>query len=270
MPSTTAPTTSRTESPVMRDRTIRPVAAAVVAVAMAVLAVMLFRPPGRESEGVALPPAAVPEGELPSTEPEAPAPAVVVAPEVVADEPGAARTPAPCAGCLDEQAVLDVAATYLLYVMPDYLGIRAEPYAVSIPPDTPYEDGDKRRPLLPPGLVDAPPNFSLGASMPRLTPSEEAETWIVWVQTGWVGYLTLESLIEEGRLPEMALSWPPLKRERHILVNARTGEITSIDGIRKYVERVDPRGTNLSVPGREEARKRAAAWFAAHRNPAGD
>ena len=258
----------------MPYRTFWPVAVAVVAVAMTALAVLLFRPPGEEDGAAAPPPpAAVPERGLPGTEPEAPALPVVVAPEVVAEEPAAAPTTAPCAGCLDERAVLDVAGGFLFHVMPDHLGVRAERYLVSIPPDNADLEQmlDAPQPGLPPGLVDAPRISLFGMSVRRLgSPSEALETWIVWIQTGWQSYSTLESLIERGDLPEVARSWPPLKRERYVLVNARTGEITSVDGIRRHLERVDPRGTNLFVPGREEARKRAAAWFAAHRDPGED
>lgn len=58
-----------------------------------------------------------------------------------------------------------------------------------------------------------------------------------------------------------ALSWPPLKLEQYILLNAKTGEITSVEGMRWHLRSVDPPGTHLFVPGRDEARKRAAAWF---------
>ena len=234
-----------------------PVAAVTVAVAVAVLATLPFRSPG-EAQSAVPTRSALTGRELPQTEPEAPPSLVAIAPEVGAERSGAARTTAPCADCLDERAVLDVVKGYLWYVMPDYLGVRAERYLVSIPPDEADLERmlDAPRPGLPSGLADAPRISPFAMSVPRLgSPSEALETWIVWVQTGWQSYSALESLVERGRLPEVARSWPPLKRERYILVNARTGEISSVGGIRRHLKSVDPRGMNLSVLGREEARK---------------
>ena len=93
--------------------------------------------------------------------------AVAVGTELVAEQPVAPAT-APCAGCLDEQAVLDVAGVFLASAMPEHLGIRVERYLVSVPDDVDPGDAasvrrffrDLRRsprPALPAGLVDAPP-----------------------------------------------------------------------------------------------------------------
>lgn len=233
--------------------------AVIVAITATVVAALLLR--SGESDGET-PPAPVTE--------RARLPAVPVREPPAFDVPGAVAgpsvLPAPlCEGCLDEQGVLDVAEGLLFYVLPDHLGLRAVPYAVEFPPDADAPSDDSgRRPLLPPGLVDAPPHFSFGHTVVGI-PSEDAkDIWIVWVQTGWVPYSTLENHIERGDLPEIARSWPPLKEERAIVVHAGTGEIMSVGGITSHILSVDPTGTNLFVPGIEEARKRAAAWFAAN------
>ena len=256
----------------------RSVAVAVVAAAVVALAVLLFRTSG-EADVAAPPPVVVAEKEPPETKPEAAA----VGADVVAEQP-AAHTTAPCAGCLDERAVLDVAGAFLASVMPDHLGIRGERYLVSVPDDVDPGDAasvrrflrDLRhspRPALPAGLVDAPRtnpfgmslNFQSGLVDRGWSLSEALETWIVWIQIGWRDYDSVERLVERGELPEVALSWPPLKRETYIFLNGRTGEITSVIGIQGNLRRVDPRGTHLFVPGRDEARKRAAGWFAQNR-----
>lgn len=263
----------------------RTIAVAVVAVVVAAaLAVLLFRTPGG-LDAAAPTPATPAEKEQPETEPRAPALPGATGREVVAEEPVAASGTAPCAGCLDEPAVLEVAEAFLFYVLPDHLGIRAERYLASVPDD--IDLGDRkaisdfsrklrhlRRPALPAGLVGAPrinpfgTSVRFGSNVNRgWSFSEELETWIVWVQFGWRSHASVASLVERGELPEVALSWPPLKREMYILVNARTGEITSVEGImRGHLRNVDPTGTDLFVPGRDAARKRAAAWFARNRS----
>lgn len=232
-------------------------AAVALGFAAAVVAALLFR--ASEPGGKPTPPTPVMER---AHVPVAPVPETVDVPEPVADDVAAATGTALCAGCLDKQGVLDVAEGFLFYVLPNHLGLRAVPYSVEYPPDFPPEDLGLR-PLLPPGLVDAPPHFSFGGGVPA--PPDEKEAWIVWVHTGWVPYSRVEQHIERGDLPEVARSWPPVKEEREIVVNARTGEITSILGMSGRIRMVDPDGTNLFLPGLEEARRRAAAWFAANR-----
>ena len=247
-----------------------PLTTAIVMLAVAAVAALLFRSAGEAEEGAPIPPPpALPHSELPATKPQAHLPATVVS-DVVANQANPVHTAAPCAGCLDEQAVLDVAGGYLFYVMPDHLGTRAERYIVSIPPNDEELEQilDTPRPALPPGLLNAPPISPFGMNVQRPgSPSEALETWIIWIQTGWQSRSTLESLVERDELPEVALSWPPLKREHYLLVNARTGELTSVEGILGHLDKVDPRGMNLHVLGREEARKRAAAWFATDNPP---
>lgn len=237
------------------------IATLLVATVAAVAAALLFR--SGESDGDR-PPVPVTTARLPTLpvplDRDTPAVGVPGAVEPSAVVPAVQL----CEGCLDERGVLDVAEGFLFYVMPDHLGIRAVPYSVEYPPDVPPEDTGLR-PLLPPGLVDAPPRFSFGGGVPA--PPAKEETWIVWIQTGWVPYERVEHHIESGDLPDVARSWPPVKEEREILVNARTGEILPT-GITGHIRRVDHDTTNLFLPGVEEARKRAAAWFAAHRPPA--
>lgn len=239
--------------------------AAIMVTVATVVAALLLRSAGESDRKV--PTAAVPErGDL---APPSPVAVAVAVPEAITEPRAATVASALCSGCLDEQGVLNVAQGFLFYVMPDHLGTRAVPFAVEFPPGVTY-DGPQRRPFLPPGLVDAPPRFSIGQGIPRhLAPEEEAETWIVWIQTGWLSYSALENYIERGDLPEVARSWPPLKRETYILIHAKTGEVTGLSGITPYVRTVDPSGNNLFVPGLEEARRRAAGWFEANRKSGG-
>lgn len=139
------------------------------------------------------------------------------------DDPAAAPDPgdsAPCNGCLHERAVLDVGGTFLYHWGETYLDIRAEVYA-----DIPWLTPDRTSPPLPEGLVDAPDDYPRGPHLPYLVEAEAAETWVVWYQTGWMRHEILENRIETGALPPVAVSWPSLKIERYLLVNARTGEI---------------------------------------------
>lgn len=242
--------------------------AATVAVAAVVVALLL---PSGESDG-GTPPVPVTERAPLSVVPVPEPPAVDVPEPPAADVRGAAAepgvvVPAPlCEGCLDEQGVLDVAEGLLSYIMPNHLSVRAVPYATEYPPGANPLHG---RPLLTAGLVDAPPDFSMGKLIVGRVDAakDEAETWIVWVQTGWLPYAKLEDYIERGELPEVARSWPPLKEETYVLINARTGELTGLSDAVLHLRDVDPTGTNLILPGIEEATKRAEAWFAANRTP---
>lgn len=132
--------------------------------------------------------------------------------------------PALCHGCLTERAVLDVVETYLRHLDPVYLHgeIWAHPLA-DIAPETPgHVDG---QPKLPPGLLDAPEFNPMGKSIDtRRYPVET--TWIVWVQTGWRSQQAIENQIVLGKLPEVALSWPPIKEETFVAVDGRTGEMS--------------------------------------------
>ena len=136
--------------------------------------------------------------------------------------------PALCDGCLTERAVLDVVETYLRHLDPVYLHgeIWAHPLT-DVAPETPGSvDG---LPKLPPGLLDAPEYNPMGVSIDtRRYPVET--TWIVWIQTGWVPNQGIEQRVSSGDLPEVALSWPPIKEETFVAVDGRTGEI-SPDGI---------------------------------------
>ena len=125
----------------------------------------------------------------------------------------------PCEGCLDERAALDVAEAYLSYVKPNHLGLRLQLYS-----DIPGDPTKQRLPMLPPGLEGAPAHYSVSDMI--LPPVEDPEeTWVVWVQVGWLNHEGLEARIEVRDFPPIARSWPPLKFEKYILVDARTGAV---------------------------------------------
>ena len=176
----------------------------------------------RAVEGSAPPPQGPPAPSAPmATRPAAPAAAVVL--------PETPREPfaAPCEGCLRKEAALDIAETFLVGVDRNYLqgGLRAELYA-----DIPGDPYAQQLPPLPPGLEGAPSGYSVGVFLPRLPAREREETWVVWFQTGWLTYSKLEEHIEVGWLPDVARSWPPIKLEHYVLVNARTGALQP-DGV---------------------------------------
>ena len=167
--------------------------------------------------------------------------------------------PALCHGCLTERAVLDVVETYLRHLDPVYLHgeIWAHPLA-DIAPETPgHVDG---QPKLPPGLLDAPEFNPMGKSIDtRRYPVET--TWIVWVQTGWRSQQAIENQIVLGKLPEVALSWPPIKEETFVAVDGRTGEM-SPDGIFRLTSQgLWPRHPPHYDAVLEATRARAARWL---------
>ena len=139
-----------------------------------------------------------------------------------------------------------------------YIGLRAELYsdiaarleAAGLPPphETPL-------PKLPPGLVDAPPDRSMSG---RVLPSVErpAETWVIWVQEGW---FDTQSYIDGGILPPIGAAWPPLKHEKYMLIDARSGEVFADDIWRSRHRR------SLGAYGdvaAQAAAKRAEHWIA--------
>ena len=247
-------------------------ATATVLGAAALLAALAFLPRGGVDTGA---PAADTEATpvAPRLPPAAQAnraePATGTAQEAAGEE--AAATP--CEGCLDEPAALDVAETFLFHMRADYIDVRAELYAdiaatleaAGLPP--PHETW---LPKLPPGLADAPAGYSVSnRRLPEVpgwvSPDGEwtagpGETWVVWVQEGWFTGWSLEHLISIGDLPRAAASWPPLKWETYMLVDARSGAV--------YAAAMWPLGTpvyqDMRTYGdraREEAAGRAAHWI---------
>ena len=167
--------------------------------------------------------------------------------------------PALCDGCLTERAVLDVVDTYLRHLDPVYLHgeIWAHPLT-DVAPETPGSvDG---LPKLPPGLLDAPEFNPMGKSIDtRRYPVET--TWVVWIQTGWRSPQAIEQQIVLGKLPEVALSWPPIKEETFVAVDGRTGEI-SPDGIFRLTSQgVWPRPPAHYDAVLEATRARTARWL---------
>ena len=170
----------------------------------------------------------------------------------------------PCDGCLNESEALDVAETFIYHMRHDkHIGSRAELYsdiaarleAAGLPP--PHETG---LPKLPPGLLDAPPDRSMSG---RVLPFVErpGETWVVWVQEGW---FDTQSYIDGGILPPTAAAWPPLKHEKYMLVDARSGEVFADDIWRGRHRR--SLGTYGDVAA-QAAAKRAEHWIAKRSGP---
>ena len=163
-----------------------------------------------------------------------------------------------------EPGALDVAETFLYHMREDYIDVRAELYADIATRNKAAGLAPPHRtamPKLPPGLVDAPANYSMSSRDLPLV-ERPGETWVVWVQEGWFTGETLDSYIsEDGPLPPAAVSWPPLKWENYLLVDARTGAIDT--------RSMWPRGTakfrELNTYGESahrEAASRAEHWIA--------
>ena len=112
-----------------------------------------------------------------------------------------------------------MAATYLFHVNPNHLGLRLELYS-----DIPGDPTKQRLPKLPAGLVGAPLDYSI-SEMVLPAVKNPNETWVVWVQVGWLDNEGLEYRILDGDFPPVARSWPPLKYEKFMLVDARTGTL---------------------------------------------
>ncbi|MYD96482.1 MAG: hypothetical protein F4X98_03725 [Gammaproteobacteria bacterium] len=114
------------------------------------------------------------------------------------------------------------------------------------------------------GLLDAPEYFSFGPKLPgppcrgHEDPNcrgARDEWWIVWFHVGWRHPREVEGKIGEGVLPEVALAWPPIKREEYIIVDARSGRIEAHSGGRlffRYVPRGKPPLTESAYRSAEE------------------
>lgn len=153
-------------------------------------------------------------------------------------------------------------------------------------------------PKLPAGLLGAPEDNPFGLSVDLRYPVETA--WFVWVQTGWIpreriermvvfdepgvvvvspeelmalesGDVTLDELrpgswkpgdeIRASRLPQVALSWPPIKKETYIVIDSRTGELRP-DGIfHDTWIGIQPPYPPHHGEALDMARERAGEWF---------
>jgi len=125
---------------------------------------------------------------------------------------------------------LDVVGTLLRGLEVSYLDIRAELAA-----EISWLTADRRHPPPPVGLADAPHDYKYGPSLPMRVDAQADEVWVVWYQTAWMSRDALESRIHAGMLPPGARSWGPLKGERFVLVNARTGEVDETAVMPLYV-----------------------------------
>lgn len=215
------------------------------------------------------PPAARPPADEaadapPATSARAPTP--VIGLEAQGDAPAPEGTPAkeagpaPCGGCLSGNAALDVVETLLRRLEVSYLGIRAELVA-----EMSWLTADRRHPPPPVGLADAPHDYKYGPSLPMWVDAQADEIWVVWYQTAWMSRDALESRIHAGMLPPAARSWGPLKGERYVLVNARTGDVDETAVMPLYVG-LDESRTELAW---QAAGTRARHWLeAATQDPA--
>lgn len=228
-----------------------------VAIALVVVVAALVALVGRDDDAPTQP-AIIDRPAVPGlakTPPFSPSPASVRLPAPAA--PAASEDvghPALCDGCLHERAVLDVVETYLRHLDPVLLhgGIWAHPLA-DVDPETPL-------PELPPGLLEAPEWNPFGKIIgTRRYPVET--TWIVWLQTGWRSQQTIENQITLGRLPEVARSWPPIKKETYVAVDGRTGELFP-DGIFSMTTAgLRPQHPPHYEAVLDAARERAARWL---------
>ena len=156
-----------------------------------------------------------------------------------------------------------MAETFLYHMRRHYIGVRAELYsdiAVRLEAEGMPPPHETLPPLLPADLVDVPAHRSLpfARALPEVERPEE--TWVVWVDVGWYD---LTSYIDTGSLPPAAASWPPLKREMYMIVDARTGEVRA-----KYDRwlfapgMLDPDMRAYGDHALKEAAIRAAHWLA--------
>ena len=161
--------------------------------------------------------------------------------------PEARQAAAPCEGCLDEQATVDVASEYLDNVGVDYIDVWVEifedfPWRGDTELVWTYQLGPHALPqrwfqpqAAPPPLGPAPIEY-VGELMNgiRVPPADGQPdlTWRVWYQTGWVRVETIERHVDHGLLPLEALAWPPQRYAKSFLVHAQTGAIaaTPIEG----------------------------------------
>ena len=193
-----------------------------------------------------------------TTAPEAQEPPELVSgstqePDAPATLPAAragSEQPAPCRGCLSGHAALSVVETLLKGLGRKYLEIRAELVA-----DIGWLTPARRYFPPPPGLQDAPRNYKYGPSLPTRVDAQGDETWVVWYQTGWMSEEALESRIHAGMLPASARSWPALKAQRYVLVNARTGEVDEMAVMPLYAGLDDARSESAWREASEHARQ---------------
>ena len=214
------------------------------------------------------PPAPDAAADLPMRAAFPPAAAVDVEPPAVEREPASVvveHSPALCDGCLTERAVLDVVETYLRHLDPVYLqGERwAQPFAEvdtdkpqpNLPPG--LEGAPESNPFgthvfsyypvettwlvwLQTGwvphksieqLIRTVRETTLGEIRARGIPETETARVEAALEAAGMGLsndLPLQTI--HGELPEVALSWPPIKKETYVAVDSRTGKIWP-DGI---------------------------------------
>ena len=209
--------------------------AAAAAVAVCAAAVFFFRAaPDRPP-----PPPAQVAGPSTARVVEPAAAAFPPPPEAGETPSAAGRDPGPCEGCLNASAARDVAETLVAASGGAYLDVRVERAH-----DLTWYTKERRWPPVPTdGLVDAPEYFSFGPKLPGPPcrgyedpncrgPREE--WWIVWFHVGWRHPREVQNKIDEGVLPEVALAWPPIKREEYIIVDAFSGRIESHSGGRLF------------------------------------
>ena len=171
---------------------------------------------------------------------------------------------------------------------------------VATPRDRPRPERLVSLPKLSPDLLGAPEHNPFGMSVDTWAYPLDS-TWLVWVQTGWVRRRVIEDMVGVNRrgtvimvsseeadalaagevtigelrpgvklgpdlqvgigLPEVALSWPPIKEEQYIAVDSRTGELRP-DGIFQWTSGgVWPQYPPYYESVLAAARERADDWF---------
>ncbi|MCY3837834.1 MAG: hypothetical protein OXH09_04155 [Gammaproteobacteria bacterium] len=257
---TTRPKGSGAKPVLRRRKFVLAASGAAVAAAVAVMLALVARDdaPAQPADSARAAPAAPKAAFPPSPPPGAePSPAAVADPAPAAGEEEG--RPALCAGCLSERAVLDVVETYLRHLDPVLLhgGLWAHPLA-DVAPETPGPVYGL--PKLPPGLLEAPEFNPMGMKVDTREYAVET-TWIVWVQTGWVSPRAIEQGISLGELPEVALSWPPIKKEVFVAVDGRTGKLYPHGIFNRTTAGLMPPHPAHYEAVLDATRERAASWF---------
>ena len=246
------------EKPVLRRKPVLAASAAAVAAAVGVALAFVAREdaPTQPADTAGVAPAAPRVSFPPPPRAVEPPPAAAPDHALAAGEEG---RPALCAGCLSERAVLDVVETYLRHLDPVLLhgGLWAHPLA-DVAPETPGPVHGL--PKLPPGLLEAPEFNPMGMTVDtREYPVET--TWLVWVQTGWRSSRAIEQGISLGELPEVALSWPPIKKEVFVAVDGRTGKLYPHGIFNRTTAGLMPPYPQHYEAVLDATRERAARWL---------
>ena len=232
---------NRSTTAASRRKWPRAVVPGAVAAVLCVAAAFAFRTTPVDGPTQTVPPVVETVGPVAETVDARFLPPTKSPPEAV---PPSAGEAAPCAGCLDGAAARDVAEALVDAAGLVYQGVRVERAH-----DLVWYTKERRWPPVPTdGLLDAPEYFSFGPKLP-MPPCRGVEDpncrgpreewWIVWFHVGWRTPFEVELEILHGNLPELAVAWPPIKREEYVVVDARNGEIVDYSKEEIYSPRPD-------------------------------